>query len=96
MTIYKITKQDHSTFRSTLVECANTLVTGTIRLTSKRVKARQKGQQSEVISYADQTVERLHRIHHHMMYRGKPRNVAITAIARELGCFIWGLKTGEI
>ncbi|HFK1410085.1 transposase [Bacillus thuringiensis] len=27
---------------------------------------------------------------------GKPRNVAITVIARELGCFILGLETGEI
>ncbi|PEO48332.1 transposase, partial [Bacillus toyonensis] len=29
-------------------------------------------------------------------YQGKPRNVAITAIARKLGCFIWGLETGKI
>ncbi|CDN33598.1 IS110 family transposase [Bacillus thuringiensis] len=91
-----ITKQGNSTVRSTLVECANALVKGTIGLKSKRVKARQKGQRSEVISYADQAVERLQRKYHRMIYQGKPRNVAVTAIARELGCFIWGLETGKI
>lgn len=91
-----ITKQGNSTVRSTLVECANSLVKGTVGLKSKRVKARQKGQQSDVISYADRAVERLQRKYHRMMYQGKPRNVAITAIARELGCFIWGLETGKI
>ncbi|PFX86342.1 IS110 family transposase, partial [Bacillus mycoides] len=40
--------------------------------------------------------ERLQRKYHRMMYQGKPRNVAITAVARELGCFIWGLETGKI
>ena len=43
-----ITKQGNTTVRSTLVECANALVT---------------------------------------------RNVAITAVARELACFIWGIET---
>lgn len=91
-----ITKQGNSTVRSILVECANALVRGTIGLKSKRVKARQKGQRSEVISYADQSVERLQRKYHHMIYQGKPRNVAVTAIARKLGCFIWELETGKI
>ncbi|PEO51836.1 transposase, partial [Bacillus toyonensis] len=88
-----ITKQGNSTVRSRLLECANALVKGTIGLKSKRVKARQKGQRSDVISYADRAVERLQRKYHRMMYQGKPRNVAITAIARKLGCFIWGLET---
>ncbi|TGY48955.1 transposase, partial [Ligilactobacillus murinus] len=34
--------------------------------------------------------------YHRMMYQGKPRNVAITAIARELACFIWGIETKQI
>ncbi|CUB56374.1 hypothetical protein BN2127_JRS10_03665 [Bacillus subtilis] len=72
------------------------MVKGTIGLKSKRVKARQKGQQSEVISYADRAVERLQRKYHRMMYQGKPRNVAVTAIAGELGCFIWVLEIGQI
>ncbi|MGR5864236.1 hypothetical protein ACT7DZ_09780 [Bacillus cereus] len=49
-----------------------------------------------MIAYADQAVERLQRKYYRMIYQGKPRNVAVTAIARELGCFIWGLETGKI
>ncbi|MGL9997449.1 hypothetical protein IGJ41_002732 [Enterococcus sp. DIV1537a] len=91
-----ITKQGNSTVRSTLVECANALVKGTIGMKSKRVKARQKGQESKVIAYADQAIERLQRKYHRMIYQGKPRNVAITAVARELACFIWGIETQKI
>lgn len=91
-----ITKQGNSTVRSTLVECTNALVKGTIGMKSKRVKARQKGQESKVIAYADQAIERLQRKYHRMIYQGKPRNVAITAIARELACFIWGIETKKI
>lgn len=91
-----ITKQGNSTVRSTLIECANALVKGTIGIKSKRVKARQKGQESQVIYYADQAVERLQRKYHRMIYQGKPRNVAITAVARELACFIWGIETQKI
>lgn len=91
-----ITKQGNSTVRSTLVECANALVKGTIGIKSKRLKARQKDQKSEVIAYADRAVERLQRKYHRMIYQGKPRNVAITAVARELACFIWGIETQKI
>ncbi|GEQ48423.1 IS110 family transposase [Tetragenococcus koreensis] len=91
-----ITKQGNSTVRSTLVECAQALVKGKIGQKSKRVKQRQKGQASQVIAYADKAVERLQRKYHQMMYRGKPRNVVITAVARELACFIWGMETGNL
>ena len=91
-----ITKQGNSTVRSTLVECANALVKGVIGIKSKRVKARQKGQKCKVIAYADRAIERLQRKYHRMIYQGRPRNVAITAIARELACFIWGIETQKI
>lgn len=91
-----ITKQGNSIVRTTLVECANGLVKGTIGIKSKRVKSRQKGQESDVIAYADRAVERLQRKYHRMIYQGRPRNVAITAIARELACFIWGIETKQI
>lgn len=91
-----ITKQGNSIVRTTLVECVNGLVKGTIGIKSKRVKARQKGQESDVIAYADRAVERLQRKYHRMIYQGRPRNVAITAIARELACFIWGIETKQI
>ena len=30
-----------------------------------------------------------------MVRRGKKRNVAVAAVARELACFIWGMATGN-
>jgi hypothetical protein len=31
-----------------------------------------------------------------MLNKGKQRNVAVTAVARELACFIWGMMTDNI
>jgi hypothetical protein len=31
-----------------------------------------------------------------MLNKGKQRNVAVTAVARELACFIWGMITDNI
>jgi len=91
-----ITKQGNSTVRKTLVECAQALVKGTIGVKSKRVKARQLGQDVKVIDYADKAVERLQKKYHRMMRGNKSRNVVITAVARELACFVWGMETGNI
>lgn len=91
-----ITKQGNSTVRKTLVECAQTLVKGTVGVKSKRVKARQVGQDVKVIDYADKAVLRLQKKYHRMMKNNKNRNVAITAVARELACFVWGMETGNI
>ena len=91
-----ITKQGNSTVRKTLTECAQALVKGATGVKSKRVKARQIGQDVKIIDYADQAVERLQKKYHRMMNRSKNRNVAITAVARELACFVWGIETGNI
>lgn len=91
-----ITKQGNITVRSTLVECANALVKGTPGVKSKRIKARQKGNDVKVINYADKATYRLQKKFHRLMYRGVNRNVAITAIARELACFVWGMETGRV
>lgn len=91
-----ITKQGNSVVRKTLIECSQALVKGKIGIKSKTVKARQKGQDVNVIVYADKAVERLQRKFHKMINRGVKHNVAITAVARELACFIWGMQTGNI
>ncbi|EGS39257.1 hypothetical protein HMPREF9102_2005, partial [Limosilactobacillus oris F0423] len=57
---------------------------------SKKLKARQINQSGRVINYADRAVNRLHERYERMIHAGKPRNVAIIAVARELACFIWG------
>lgn len=91
-----ITKQGNSVVRTTLVECAQSLVRGKIGRKSKRVNARQQGQPVKVISYADRAIERLQRKFYRMTASGKPYNVAIVAVARELACFIWGMETERI
>jgi len=91
-----ITKQGNAMLRSLLVECTQALVKGNVGKKGKGLKARQKGQEVKVIDYADKAIERLQRKYHKMIYRGVKRNKAITAIARELACFIWGMETGNI
>ena len=91
-----ITKQGNSTVRTTLTECAQALVKGAIGVKGKRVKVRQIGQDVKVIDYADKAVLRLQKKYHRMINNNKNRNKVITAIARELACFVWGMETGNI
>ena len=91
-----ITKQGNSTIRTTLVEAAQVLVRGTIGKKGKKVKSKQKDQDVKVIDYADKAVIRLQKKYHRMIFRGVKRNIAITAVARELACFIWGMMTNNI
>ena len=91
-----ITKQGNALIRKTLVECSRVLVRGAIGKKGKRLKSKQKGQDVKVIDYADRAVERLQKKYHRMVYRGVNTNIAITAIARELACLIWGMETGHI
>lgn len=91
-----ITKQGNSLVRKTLVEAAQVLVKGTAGKKGKKVKEKQKGQDVKVIDYADRAVERLQKKYYRMILRGVKRNIVITAIARELACFVWGIETGNI
>ena len=81
--------------RKTLVECTQALVRGTVGKKSKALKKRQKGQEDEIVAYADKAVERLQKRFRRMVLRGKPYNVAIMAVARELAGFIWEWKPEE-
>lgn len=92
-----ITKAGNSHVRRLLVEAAQSYSRGRIGYKSQALKARQKGNPSEVISYADKANERLRRKYYHMVLsQNKKPNVAKTAIARELACFMWGMLTGNI
>jgi transposase len=91
-----ITKQGNSTVRTALIESARALVRGNAGYKSKALKARQRGQESKVIAYADRAVLRLQKRYNKMIFRGKKTNVAVAAIARELACFVWGVETGRV
>lgn len=91
-----ITKAGNTHLRKLLIEAAQSICKGTVGYKSKALKARQAGNTPEVIAYADKANERLRRKYYRMIHHGKQRNVAVTAVARELACFIWGMMTNNI
>lgn len=92
-----ITKAGNRHVRMLLVEAAQSIARGRIGFKSKALKSRQEGNSPEVILYADKANERLRRRYYRMVLRNnKKPNVAKTAIARELACFMWGMLTDKI
>ena len=89
-----ITKAGNAHVRRLLVEAAQSYGRGTAGYKSQALKKRQQGNPPAVIAYADRANERMRRKYYHMVLgNGKKPNVAKTAIARELSCFIWGMMT---
>ena len=91
-----ITKAGNSHLRKILIEAAQGICKGTVGYKSKEMRKRQNGNSPEVIAYADKANIRLRRKYYKYIQRGKKRNVAVTAIARELACFVWGMMTDNI
>ena len=92
-----ITKAGNRHIRTLLIEAAQSYGRGKVGYKSAALKARQAGNSSAVIAYADKANERMRRKYYHMVLKqGKKTNVAKTAIARELACFLWGMMTGHI
>ena len=91
-----ITKAGNQHVRSLLVESAQSYSKGQIGFKSKALKARQEGNATEVIEYADKANERLRRRYYRMVLKNnKKANVAKVAVARELACFMWGMLTDK-
>lgn len=90
-----ITKAGNSHIRRLLIEAAQCYNRGGIGFKSKKLKAQQEGNPPEIIAYADRATERLKRKFQRMKYT-KSWNTIVTAIARELACFIWGMMTDNI
>lgn len=91
-----ITKQGNSIVRWQLVESAQSIVKGVPGKKSKRTLAKQSGMPARVVSYCDRATERMMRKFNRLVLSGKERNKAVTAIARELACFVWGLMTDNL
>jgi len=90
-----ITKAGNTHVRKLLVEAAQCYSRGKIGTKPKALKERQAGNDTKVIAYADRANERLKRKCYRIMFKSK-RNIAVTAVARELACFIWGMMTNNI
>jgi transposase len=63
---------------------------------SKRLAARRKGQPVEVIAYAEKAGKRLTKKYHRLLFRNTIPQKAVTAVARELSGFVWGMMVGKI
>ena len=90
-----ITKAGNGHLRKALIESADSICKGIIGYKSKDLKRRQRGNRTDVIAYADKGNERMRRKYYRMIHKKKNRNVAVTAVARELACFIWGMMTNH-
>ena len=94
---FGITKAGNSHLRRLLIETSQAYTRGNIGQKSDKVRKRQMENPPEIIAYADKANERLRRRYYRMTLRnGSKTNVAKTAIARELACFIWGMMTENI
>jgi transposase len=92
-----ITKAGNRHVRMLLTEASQCYSRGQIGYKSKALKARQDGNTPQVIAYADKANERLRRKYYKLVLsKCKKHNVAKTAIARELACFMWGMMTDNI
>ncbi len=91
-----ISKAGNSHLRKLLIESARGISKGSVGYKSKALRARQSGNSSDVIAYADKANVRLRRKYYRMISKGKSANVAVAAVARELACFVWGMMTDNI
>ena len=90
-----ITKAGNSHLRRLLMEASNTYNRGATGKKSKRIIQRQRGNSPAVIAYADKANERLRRKYIRLALK-RNSNIAKTAVARELACFVWGMMNGKI
>ena len=90
-----ISKAGNAHLRTLLVEASRSICKGTVGYKSKALRARQAECSAEIIAYADRANTRLRSKYYRMTRNGKKKNVAVSAIARELACYIWGIMTGR-
>ena len=91
-----ITKQGNTHLRRLLVEAAQSYTRASLYQKSKKLKAKQREQEQQIIDYCDKGNLYLGRKYRRLVNRGKNTNVAKTAVARGLACFIWGLMTDHV
>ena len=90
-----ITKQGNSHIRRLLTEAAQCYSRALPGKTSAALMKRQQGNDPKVIAYANKGNERLKRKFRSIASH-KPKPLAVTATARELACFIWGMMTDHL
>ena len=91
-----ITKTGNGRIRLLLTEAAKGIKNSNPFQKSKRIQARQALASPDIVLYADKGTRRIKCKMSRMEKNGKNANVATTAGARELACFVWGMMTGNI
>ena len=82
-----ITKQGNTHLRRLLVESVQSYAKGRVGVKSVTLKKRQAGMPPKIIAYADKCAVRLKKKYLRIAFRSG-KNIAKTAVARELACFI--------
>jgi transposase len=88
-----ITKAGNSHLRKLLVEAAWQY--RSYHAGSRRLAKRREGLPLELVTYANKAGRRLNKKCLRLIFSGKKKQVATTAVARELSGFIWGAMTGR-
>jgi transposase len=89
-----ITKSGNGHLRKLLTEAA-WHYTPQVKV-SKRLAQRRVGTDEYIIGYADKAINRLHGKYVKLLFRGKSKQTAVIAVARELSGFIWGVMNRTI
>jgi hypothetical protein len=85
-----ITKTGNSHCRHVLIQASWTLVSSAPRV-GHRLRAQWEGRPPWLTALALRAMKRLHKRYWYLVNRGKPKQIAITAVARELAGFVWAL-----
>jgi hypothetical protein len=92
-----ITKAGNTRLRLLLIEASKSMARSSIfGKKSKRLLARQKGNDANVIAYADRANRRMPQVYGRLIARGVHYNKASVAVACELSCFVWGMMNNRI
>lgn len=91
-----ITKAGNSHVRKLLIEGAQSHSRGNVGYKSKILLTKQKHLSPELNAYVDKANERCRRKFHRIKARTTKHNLAVTAVAREMACFIWGIMTDNV
>lgn len=92
-----LTKQGNRHLRRLLIQAAQSYTRGSAEKKSALLEKRREGQPERIVEYAERCSKRLQNKFLSMVLgKGKARNKAVAAIARELACFVWGVCTGNV
>lgn len=92
-----ITKAGNAHLRRLLIEAAQAVTRVNIHVKSKIMKSKQAGNSPDIIAYADKANIRMKKKYIRMTQINNVKtNVAKTAIAREMACFVWGMMNDYI